>query len=256
MTLPKEYSIDLPLQRGVKGKAVKLIQEWLTLNGIGLTNDGSFGPATEASVKKFQTARRITPSGRVDRATFDALIAPIVRATSPLTSTSTSFAQRVVQAARIHLKEHPREVGGANAGPWVRLYTSGKEGPAWAWCAGFVTTLLRAAEEGQPDSNRSPIKGSLSCDVLAAQAKKAGRFVSDKDVSSGAVDRASLKNGAIFLIRNKRNANDWTHTGIVTAFFDEYVETIEGNTNDSGDREGYEVCARRRSYTNMDLIRL
>lgn len=255
MTLPKEYSIDLPLKRGAKGKAVKLVQEWLSLHSIGLTIDSSFGPATEASVKKFQTTSRITPSGRVDSATFDALLAPIVRATQPPTS-STSFAHRVVQAARLHLKEHPREVGGANAGPWVRLYTGGKEGPAWAWCAGFVTTLLRAAEEGLPDSNRSPIKGSLSCDVLASQAKKAARFISDKDLSSGAVDRSSMKNGAIFLIRNKRNARDWTHTGIVTAFFDEYVETIEGNTNDSGDREGYEVCARRRSYTNMDLIRL
>jgi len=256
MTLPKEYSIELPLQRGTKSKAVKLVQEWLSLDGVGLTIDGSFGPATEASVKKFQTSSRIAASGRVDKETFNALIAPIVRAISPLTTSSTSFAQRVVQAARIHLKEHPREVGGANAGPWVRLYTGGKEGPQWAWCAGFVTTLLRAAEEGQPSDNLSPIKGSLSCDVLAAQARKSKRFVSDKELSSGAVDRAQLKHGAIFLIRNKRNAKDWTHTGIVTAFYDEYVETIEGNTNDSGDREGYEVCARRRSYTNMDLIRL
>jgi hypothetical protein len=34
------------------------------------------------------------------------------------------------------------------------------------------------------------------------------------------------------------------------------MQTIEGNTNDDGSAEGYEVCARTRSYTNMDFILL
>ncbi|MCX6140889.1 MAG: peptidoglycan-binding domain-containing protein [Candidatus Kapabacteria bacterium] len=256
MTLSLEYNIDLPLKRGAKGKPVKLIQEWLSLNGVGLTIDSSFGPATEAAVKKFQSKVKLPVTGRVDRATFDSLVAPMKRATSPLQTTSLNFSQRVVAAAKVHLKEHPLEVGGPNSGPWVRLYTNGREGAAWAWCAGFVSTMLKAAAEDQTAENSSPIKGSLSCDVLATQARKAGRFVSEKDLATGVVDRSALKSGAIFLVRNKKNANDWTHTGLVTSIFDEYLETIEGNTNDSGDREGYEVCARRRSYKNMDFIRL
>ena len=31
-------------------------------------------------------------------------------------------------------------------------------------------------------------------------------------------------------------------------------DTIEGNTNDDGAREGTEVCARRRGYTAKDFI--
>jgi hypothetical protein len=31
-------------------------------------------------------------------------------------------------------------------------------------------------------------------------------------------------------------------------------ETIEGNTNDDGSREGYEVCRRFRSYQKTDFI--
>jgi hypothetical protein len=31
-------------------------------------------------------------------------------------------------------------------------------------------------------------------------------------------------------------------------------ETIEGNTNDSGDREGFEVCARVRGYDSKDFV--
>lgn len=32
--------------------------------------------------------------------------------------------------------------------------------------------------------------------------------------------------------------------------------TIEGNTNDDGSREGYEVCARTRDYNEMDFIKI
>jgi len=36
------------------------------------------------------------------------------------------------------------------------------------------------------------------------------------------------------------------HTGIVEKVHDDFVETIEGNTNDEGSREGFEVCRRKR----------
>lgn len=36
------------------------------------------------------------------------------------------------------------------------------------------------------------------------------------------------------------------HTGIVESVEKDHINTIEGNTNDSGSREGYEVCRRRR----------
>jgi hypothetical protein len=43
---------------------------------------------------------------------------------------------------------------------------------------------------------------------------------------------------------------------LLTAFQQEVIETIEGNTNDSGEREGFEVCARTRSYAGKDFVRL
>lgn len=36
------------------------------------------------------------------------------------------------------------------------------------------------------------------------------------------------------------------HTGIVEKVEDDVIHTIEGNTNDDGSREGYEVCRRTR----------
>lgn len=253
MELPKEYTIDLPLRRGTKGRSVKLVQEWLSLCGFGVAIDGSFGPATEAAVRAFSEKNALDSTGVVNANTFAALIAPITRACSPIGSTPSSFRRRVITIARRHNKEHPREVGGQNAGPWVRLYTGDKEGPSWPWCAGFVSTILRqAAEGGAP----SPLKGSLSCDVLAAQATKGGIFVREADIARDPSVKETMRGGAIFLVRNKRNASDWIHTGFVTAFHEDHFETIEGNTNDAGDREGYEVCIRRRGYGAKDFIRI
>lgn len=36
------------------------------------------------------------------------------------------------------------------------------------------------------------------------------------------------------------------HTGIVKSFDDKFIYTIEGNTNDTGSREGIEVCYKKR----------
>lgn len=41
------------------------------------------------------------------------------------------------------------------------------------------------------------------------------------------------------------------HTGIIESIEDNNVNTIEGNTNDSGTREGFEVCRRVRSISKM-----
>lgn len=92
-----------------------------------------------------------------------------------------------------------------------------------------------------------PIKGSFSCDSLAAQAKKASAYVYEKNAEPDLIPAGSL-----FLVR--RTSTDWTHVGIVTETRENSFLTLEGNTNDDGDREGYEVCARRRGYSKKDFI--
>jgi hypothetical protein len=96
-----------------------------------------------------------------------------------------------------------------------------------------------------------PIPGSFSCDVLAQQAKQAGILVSNSEIR-----RRVFQDGCfIFLVR--RTSTDWTHTGFGYAMDSNGAfRTIEGNTNDDGSREGYEVCTRIRSSRNMDFILL
>lgn len=255
MKLPLEYHVFLPMDRGAKGKDVRLVQEWLCLQDCHVKIDGVFGPATEASVRKFQTKSKLPATGVVDDDTFRFLVSPSLRAAKTLATTAETYPQRVVSAARQHLREHPRELGGRNCGPWVRLYTGGREGADWPWSAAFVTFLLtQAAEKMRPDPRA--IEGGFTCDMLATQAKKADRFISEADLRSEAKSLSDLTPGTVFLVRNPANAGDWVHTGIVTAFYPDYMETIEGNTNDDGGMEGYEVCRRLRGYQNIDFIKI
>jgi peptidoglycan hydrolase-like protein with peptidoglycan-binding domain len=242
--------LDFPgeLHRGSHGTPVRRVQEWLSLHGVAIATDGDFGDATEAAVHLFQQSHAgLVVSGHVDEATYASLTAPMKRVLSHPLSKPTSFPDAVVKFAAQHLAEHPREVGGQNRGPWVRLYMRGHDGTEWAWCAGFVTFLLTQAAEALRTS--MPIEGSFSCDSLASQARTAGLFLDESEASA-----AKLTAGSIFLRR--RTSTDWTHTGIVTVPAVNTFRSIEGNTNDDGNREGYEVCERVNSYKQRDFVLL
>ena len=233
--------------RGDSGAATRRVQEWLTLHGHGVVVDGDFGPATERALVDFQTSRGLPGTGTADAETWGDLVRPMTVVLARRLDSSSGFGPAIIEYAGAHLASHPREVGGANRGPWVRLYLHGNEGSQWAWCAGFVTFLLTQAADSM--AAHRPITGSFRCDELAAQAEAAGRFVAEPRA-----DPWRLPPGSVFLVR--QSPGDWTHTGIVVRAEPETFATVEGNTNDAGDREGYEVCARTRGYTGKDFIQM
>jgi hypothetical protein len=212
------------------------------LHGEHVVIDGDFGPATEAAVKDFQAKTGVGVTGIVDASTFAQLVRPMTAALAAIPARGRSLGELVVAYAQQHLAQHPLEVGGQNRGPWVRLYMEGNEGQQWAWCAGFAGFCLKRACETLGEA--LPITPSFSCDSLAASAKAKGKFVG----------RDKAGPGSFFLVRN--TPTDWTHTGIVVSASGETFKSIEGNTNDDGSREGYEVCARTRGYSNMDFIKI
>ncbi len=248
----KELTFDGSVGPGSRGKKVKVIQEWLTFHNVNLKIDADYGSATEFAVRQFQQAHNLPSSGVVDADTFAALTRPMLQAMSPISAIPHSYNGLVHEYARQHLEVHPIEIGGQNCGPWVRLYTRGNEGTEWAWCAGFVCFILQQSADTMQIP--MPIKHTVSCDSLAADAKSRHLFVSEKDLEKGNPPKSDMNPGSIFLSR--RTPTDWVHTGLVTAFRDEIMETIEGNTNDEGSREGYEVCKRIRGYGKKDFVRI
>jgi hypothetical protein len=240
------YTADVGI--GARGARARLVQEWLCLNGHSVAVDGQFGPASAAATRLFQQKAKLPVTGTVDRRTFERLVAPMVGALAPIDPPSgATLGDMVVAYAEQHLAAAPREVGGQNRGPWVRLYMDGKQGAEWPWCAGFASFVMREAAESLDAP--LPLEPSFSCDLLAADAKANGCFCAG---SARVVPPARVRAGALFL--NRRTAGDWVHVGIVTSAEAEVFHTIEGNTNDAGDREGYEVCRRVRGYRNKDFV--
>jgi hypothetical protein len=249
-----ELTFSSPIRRNDFGAKVKRVQEWLSLHNFSTTIDSDYGPATEQCVRDYQHAKQLSPTGIVDQATYTNLTEPLSNALREITpSENENIASLVMKYARQHLSEHPREVGGQNCGPWVRLYMDGNEGRDWPWCAGFVTFIIKQACEatGHP----LPIPGSFDCWELARQAKENEIFVSEDSLNAATWSAEKLCPCSIFLVKD--GSGHWSHTGF--ALGDQCsttTSTIEGNTNDDGNAEGYEVCKRIRSLEGKDYVRL
>lgn len=217
---------------------IKQTQEWLTYHGFSVDIDDVFGPQTKNALIEFQKKHGIPVSGMVDLATLTELEKPIKLVQYLVKDTSLPSA--LIQVAEQHLALHPIEIGGQNRGPWVRLYCRGVDGAPYAWCCGFVCFCLEQACKSL--NIEMPYTYTLSCDNLANQAKNKGKL------------STTPTKGGIFLIRKSKN--DWIHTGIVVDIVGDNIITIEGNTNDEGSREGFEVAKRTRKITNTDFIKL
>ncbi len=231
---------------GATGEKARWLQELLQLNDFPVDIDGDFGAITEGELIRFQTARGLQPTGAVDAATFDALVRPISRAVMRIEPNGRSLGEMVVAYALQHLEERPCEIGGENAGPWVRLYMNGVDGPDQLWCAGFAISMYEQASDtlGIP----MPFPRAVSCDELAANARERGLFVSESDRASG----NPILAGSLFVLR--KEPDDWFHTGVVLRAAASNIETIEGNTNEKGGNNGTAVFRRVRGYTDKDFI--
>ncbi|HGY1464512.1 TPA: peptidoglycan-binding protein [Klebsiella aerogenes] len=239
-----------PLTIGSKGVEVKRVQEWLCHHNVGTKIDSDFGSATASCVEHFQAFKHLPQTGKVDQATWEKLVSPLMAAL--VDSVGPTLVERIHNVAKQHLNNHPREYGGDNKGPWVRVYTGGYDGAGWLWCAGFVSFIIKQACIEMKLS--SPISGSLSCNVLASQAQSVGRLVRGEDLLSGKTSWESLGQTYIFLVR--RAVGDYSHTGFGFGGTSGAFQTIEGNTNDDGSKNGYEVTGRIRSANSKDFIRI
>ena len=244
----KELDWTGNVQNGARGLKARRVQEWLGLQGESVDVDGDFGTATETAVRRFQAREGVPVTGLVDEPTFVRLTAPMRNALRPIPANGRRLGQLVVAYAQQHMAQSPREIGGDNMGPWVRLY-NGADGPEQKWCAGFVSTILRLACATM--STSLPITPSVSCDELAGSAKRNGRFLAEKDVAAN----GGVAAGMLFLVRSKKNTKDWVHTGIVTGTQgDDVFLTIEGNTDHAGSSNGFEASARTRGFDRKDFV--
>ena len=131
--LRAEVALDTELAAGARSPSVKRVQEWLTLNRHAVAIDGVYGSTTSEVVARYQGESSLPASGNTDAATFARLTAPMRGALQRLEHASPTLSAAILDYARSHLSQQPREVGGQNRGPWVRMYLDGRDGADRAW---------------------------------------------------------------------------------------------------------------------------
>ncbi len=238
-------------------KDVMKIQSWLSLYaiknpsaGTATSIDGDFGPATEKAVKNFQKAMNLPVSGIVTKLLFSKLCAPMEEAfEKPLTATG--LRDMVVEASENHLNNFAYELqikGASNSGPWVRAYMDGHEGSSWYWCMGFAQTIIDQAASAQEKNFKTLFPLTYSCDTVGNKGLEKGLLSRYQDIRR---DPSLIKHGDLFLLQKSKF--DWIHTGIITAVKDDVIETIEGNTNQAGSRNGIAVMKRTRNFRKSKI---
>jgi hypothetical protein len=241
-------------------KDIMKIQSWLSLyaiqnpaSGTSTGIDGDFGPATEKAVKNFQVSQNMTATGIVTQQLFDKLCEGMKTAfEKPLIATTLRSA--ILEAAENHLKSAPFEIeikNESNCGPWVRAYMDGHEGSDWFWCMGFAQSILDQAASALGKDFKSLMPLTYSCDTVGTTGLQKGLLTRYQNVRN---NPSIMKPGDFFLLQ--QSTFDWTHTGIIISVGNDFIETIEGNTNQAGSRNGIAVLKRTRNYrkTKLDVF--
>ena len=151
------------------------------------------------------------------------------------------IANRLVEIACGEVGVH--EVDGTNCGPRVDEYKAATSLPPhepWPWCAAFVCWCVREAMAGQKGYtfSRPTTAGAWAFEAWsrAQDASTWTRKPHDGDIQPGDI--------VVFT---------FSHIGIATSFPDKfgYVETVEGNTDGAGGREGGSVLHKRRKISQI-----
>lgn len=130
------------------------------------------------------------------------------------------------------------ETGGANRGPRVEEYLSAVHGVAgMPWCAAFVGWI------GIHSGVAWPLALVPGCMSLYADARGKGLV------------RDGPETGAVFLLWFPK-LQRYAHTGFLErpGVTPGTWETLEGNTNPGGGREGYGVFRRTRTFGPRDVF--
>jgi hypothetical protein len=143
------------------------------------------------------------------------------------------FTLAKIAARDLGAREQPP---GSNKGPQIEkfLRATDLDGDGWPWCAAAVSYWVQQWAKLNGWKGKVPRIAGVSQFPVWAQKNglKCGYAPKTNDI-------------VIFT---------FSHIGVVENIGPDWVDTIEGNTNDEGSREGYEVARRRRPLTQCRLF--
>jgi hypothetical protein len=135
---------------------------------------------------------------------------------------------------------------GSNSGPMIDEYLNAVGlHPGYAWCQAFMYWCYQQAAQQLKGAN--PVVktgGALDC-----WHKTAVQF---KITQAEAVKSPALLNPGFQFILSLGNGAG--HTGLIEKMEGTILHTIEGNSNNNGSREGYEVVRHQRHISDKLIV--
>jgi lysozyme family protein len=261
---PGRYLMREPGPIFARDPDVAHVQRRLKALGIPTgTVDGEFGEMTEHGVKLFQ-ARSANAAGQpleidgvVGPETWVALFGPgtvpmVIGAASPQVRPTSDLSRTLIEvaAAEVGVRESPI---GSNRGPRVDLFIQSvgldPTEDSFPWCMCFVHWCFAQATHRLRLENLVPRTGGVHAAWQAS--RELGDRVRVITARQAQADPSRILPGMVFFLDTGGGKG---HVGIVSSNVNGLLETIEGNTNDNGSREGIGVF--RRSGRRVGSISL
>ena len=226
---------------------VKQIQNRLNQKNFNaIAVDGVFGNLTQHAVMAFQNnycdlnGLPLKLDGKVGPLTWGALFGHTLKQSfddSPLTREAIKIAHD-----QIGIKENPPR---SNCGPRIKeyLHSVGLPEPN-SWCAALVYWCFEQAASKQNRVN--PLVKTGGC----LEHWHKNRVGEKLDAAHAIANALLIKPGSIFILNRGAGKG---HTGIVTGIYDDYLTTIEGNTNNQHSAEGEGVFQLQRRVCTINL---
>jgi hypothetical protein len=244
--------MDYPGRIIIKGEnnsdTVKAIQAKLNERGFGpLEINGNFDELTESAVRLFQSQSRdsqgipLVVDGKIGAISWTALFLAGENRPAPEPQKDELLLKVLeIAASQIGVMEDPP---GSNRGPQVEKYlASAGCSPGDPWCASFLYWCFSEAAKSMGLKNPLPRTGSCIYHWENTTGKKlSGQQTTDNP--------ALVHPGFIFIMDHGGGKG---HTGIVRSVADGYLNTIEGNTNIAGSREGLAVAELKRKINTIN----
>lgn len=234
------------LRRGARGPAVRRLQELLNslkVSRLALVPDGHFGGLTHDAVVALQSSKRLPATGVVDAATWKAI------ETDPRAAFSYDY--RVgpqegladIAAAYIGATETGENRMGSDA-RMREIFAADDLAPngvtdGYAWCCALVSLCVQRLLA------QSPMFPNVQAPRVAGVTAFRTRWAPQQNCLIAAPGDRFLPHKGDIVVYN------FSHIGIVERGGTGVIQTIEGNTNEQGSREG--TTCRRKERTQAQV---
>lgn len=235
------------IKKGDKDKkVVKAVQNRLNEAGCGpIDVDGDFGSNTFNAVKLFQArstdsnGNPLVVDGKIGPISWETLFGEV--SVPVINETENNLLKVVIKKAKSQVGVLEDPVG-SNGGPEVDEYLASVGlDSGYFWCMAFVYWCFNKASKELNLTNPA-VK---TAGVIDHWNRTKGKRISSDD----AVNNPSrVKPGQIFIMSYGGGTG---HTGIVESVSGGFINTIEGNTNEAGSRNGIGVFKRQRKINSI-----